>query len=480
VYNRFYKTKKFKPIPITGVQQAFIVEHPNQTHVVEAFRHAWKGYKEFAWGFDELHPVSKTGSNWFHLGLTIIDALDTALIMGQKDIYQEARRFVEKELSLEQEGESNVFEITIRVLGGLLSTYHLTKDPLFLEKAVLLGDKLLVAFDTPSHIPLSSVNMKENRAIRAYPGASTAEATTLQLEFKYLAYLTGKSKYWNAAQNIMKTVFAQPRANGLVHIYMNTDTGAFIKDVIRLGSRGDSYYEYLAKQYLFTNRTENIFWHEYRNSVKGIRARLLGQSDPNQLLFVGETTEQNQFSSKMDHLVCFLPGTLAIGATKGKSVSREERILMDPEDLRDLELAEELTKSCVEMYLQTKIGLSPEIVFWKEPKTMIETGSVLEYHMSPKVDVKFPFHKRHAVPYNNETIKDTRFSGKFEHPALEQDFDIHQRDGHNLLRPETVESLFILYRITGKDQYRKWGWKIFEKFEHYTRVDTGGYTSLVR
>ena len=67
--------------------------------VVEAFRHSWQGYEDFAFGYDELHPLSKKGSNWFGLGLTIIDCLDTALIMNQTDIYEKARNWVDKSMS---------------------------------------------------------------------------------------------------------------------------------------------------------------------------------------------------------------------------------------------------------------------------------------------------------------------------------------------------------------------------------------------
>lgn len=126
---------------------------------------------------------------------------------------------------------------------GLMSSFHLSKDPIFLSKAVELADKLLIAFDTPSHIPLSSINLKETRAIPApYSGASTAEATSLQMEFKYLTYLTKDPKYWNAAQSVMKTVFKQDVPDGLVPIFMEPTTGAFIGGEVRLGSRGDSYY----------------------------------------------------------------------------------------------------------------------------------------------------------------------------------------------------------------------------------------------
>ena len=61
----------------------------------------------------------------------------------------------------------------------------------------------------------------------------------------------------------------------------------------------------------------------------------------------------------------------------------------------------------------------------------------------------------------------------------EQDFEIHVLDGHNLLRPETVESIFVLYRLTGKPEYRDMGWNIFQAFEKYSKVASGGYMALV-
>lgn len=106
--------------------------------VREAFRHAWKGYKEFAWGHDELRPISKSYSEWFGLGLTLIDALDTMWILELKEEFEEAKSWVATELTFNKNVDVNLFESTIRILGGLLSTYHLTGDTLFLDKAVSL------------------------------------------------------------------------------------------------------------------------------------------------------------------------------------------------------------------------------------------------------------------------------------------------------------------------------------------------------
>lgn len=113
------------------------MEHnEQQQEIVKAFKHAWKAYKKHAWGMDELKPISHGHSTWFNLGLTIVDSLDTMWLMGLTDEFNEARDWVANKMVIEQDRDVNVFETTIRVLGGLLSAYHLSKDVIFLDKAV--------------------------------------------------------------------------------------------------------------------------------------------------------------------------------------------------------------------------------------------------------------------------------------------------------------------------------------------------------
>lgn len=124
-----------------------------------AMAHAWKGYKAYAWGKDQLLPVSHSFSQWFNLGLTLVDGLDTLYLMGLTEQFAEAREWVEKDLDFDQDTEVNLFETSIRVLGAMLSCYHLSQDKLFLDKAIDLGDRLMVAFNTNSGVPLSDVNL---------------------------------------------------------------------------------------------------------------------------------------------------------------------------------------------------------------------------------------------------------------------------------------------------------------------------------
>lgn len=114
--------------------------------VVNAFRHAWKAYRTYAWGKDELMPISKSSNRWFGLGLTLIDSLDVMWIMNLTEEFQEARNWVENSLDLNQHTDVNMFECTIRVLGGLLSAYHLSQDDLFKTKAVWTQTLLYYTF----------------------------------------------------------------------------------------------------------------------------------------------------------------------------------------------------------------------------------------------------------------------------------------------------------------------------------------------
>ncbi|KAL7202572.1 hypothetical protein ACSBR1_034106 [Camellia fascicularis] len=436
-----------------------------QQSVKNAFIHAWSGYKKYAMGYDELMPLSQRGVDSLGgLGATVVDALDTAMIMGIDEVVSEAGSWIEKNLPerISQKGQVNLFETTIRVLGGLLSAYHLSgaeqgknlihkgpKPIVYLENARNLADHLLIAFNSsPTVIPFSDVVLHDRTAHPAPDGmSSTSEVSTLQLEFNYLSSLTGDPKYSIESMKVLEHLKTLPKVEGLVPIYISPQTGEFNGENIRLGSRGDSYYEYLIKVWLQQQDSKLTYLHDmYEEAMKGVRHLLVRKSVPNGLVFVGELPygPNGAFSPKMDHLVCFLSGTLAIGATKGMTKEKAMNAnLLTFEDLENLKLAESLAETCFEMYSVTSTGLAPEIAYFNTEG-----------------------HSEEGPDGGNK-------SSKYVHDII-----IKHADRHNLLRPETVESLFVLYRITGDLKYREWGWEIFKAFEKYTKVETGGYTSL--
>lgn len=147
----------------------------------------------------------------------------------------------------------NLFEVTIRVMGGLLSAYHLSGDKMFVEKATDLGQRLMPCFDSPSGIPFSDVNLARSTAHspKWSPDSSTSEVTTIQLEFRDLARSTGTQRFAQVVDRINEIVHGLDKTDGLVPIFINANTGTFRSfATVSLGARGDSYYEYLLKQWL--------------------------------------------------------------------------------------------------------------------------------------------------------------------------------------------------------------------------------------
>ncbi|XDB55805.1 PREDICTED: endoplasmic reticulum mannosyl-oligosaccharide 1,2-alpha-mannosidase isoform X3 [Capra hircus] len=355
------KKAEFPPRPspkAARIQPNPASQNARQKAVVDAFLHAWAGYRKFAWGHDELKPLTRSFSEWFGLGLTLIDALDTMWILGLKKEFQEARNWVSKRLLFQKDVDVNLFESTIRILGGLLSAFHLSGDVLFLKKA-------------------------------------------------------------EAAEEVTRRVHGlHGKLDGLVPMFINTNSGSFTHlGVFTLGARADSYYEYLLKQWIQGGKKERQLLEDYLEAVDGVRKHLLARSEPRKLTFVGELNH-GRFSAKMDHLVCFLPGTLALGAHHGLPAEH-------------MELAQALMDTCYQMYRQMETGLSPEIAHFNLQRT--------------------------------KAVKDVQ---------------VKAADRHNLLRPETVESLFYLHRLTGDRKYQDWGWEILRSFNTYTRVPSGGYSSI--
>lgn len=194
-----------------------------QRAVVTALKHSWAGYKNFAWGHDNLKPIAQSYSDWFGLGLTIVDAIDTLYIADMQEEYDEAKRWIESSLKLDVNRDVNLFETTIRVLGGLLSIYHLSGEDIFLTKAVELGNRMLPCFDSPSSIPYSDVNLLNMKAHapKWSPDSSTSEVTTIQLEFRDLSRVTNDPTYETAVAKVSEKVHELPKTDGLVPIFIN-------------------------------------------------------------------------------------------------------------------------------------------------------------------------------------------------------------------------------------------------------------------
>ena len=396
--------------------------------VCDEFLWSWRAYEAHAWGRDELRPLSQTADDWVPggMGLTILDSVDALWLMDLEPELGRARAFVSN-LSFNVNAEVNTFETTIRALGGLLAAHSLTGDALYLERATDLGKRLLAAFKTETGLPAPNVNLKTRKPGHAHWSYDfcTAEVGSLTLEFNELSRATGDRRFAAAVERVGDHLAKRARRlrpKHLMPIFFTPDGEPSTTAMTSLGARGDSYYEYLLKAWLQRDRTEPRLRARYVNSVGAIAKHLVRRTAGG-VTFVAEQYPHGPLRPKMDHLACFLPGMLALGAASG-GIDGEGR----NHSASHMELAEQLMETCWLMYERTPTGLAAEIVM---------------------------FHEHGGAA----------------------DFSSSAEDAHTLLRPETVESLFVLWRLTHDQRYRERGWRIFEAFRAHCRVETGGYAS---
>jgi len=425
----------------------------------------------YAFGDDNYHPISKTGTNLTSgggIGYTIVDALDTLMIMGFNDEVARARDWIRDHLSFDRNATYNTFEVTIRVLGGLLSAYHLSPtvpsfspsgqhDDLYLQKAVDLGDRLLGAFNSPMELPYPNVNLANSEGFLTDDNhglLSIAEVGTLQLEFKYLSHLTDDDKYWDAAERVMKHIRHELHvlSGSLAPMFLRSDNGRFVPSPIRLGSRGDSYYEYLLKQYLQTS--EPAYRNMYDDAASGIHRNLITRTLTSGMMHTVEMFPQKGADdrsltwrklAKQDHLVCFIGGLFLLGATEGKGPIPPDITTFGENELRDWRNGIGMIKGCMETH-RTLTGLSPEIVHFR-------------------------------VGDSAQLLQGPASSDWYIKEAKDKEDDSY--DARYMLRPETVESLFVAHRLTGHPKYREWGWEIFQAIEKHSKLSEGGYATVL-
>jgi len=360
--------------------------------VREEFLRAWKGYKKYAWGHDELKPVSKTAKDWYgqSLLMTPVDALDTMLLMGLDEEAEEAKKLIVEKLSFDRDISVKNFEITIRLLGGLLSSYQMTGDKRLLQLAEDLGKRLLPAFSSRTGMPYMYVNLKTQRTSGAQ--SNPAEIGTLVLEFGTLSKLTGKKIYFEMARNALGQLYQRRSTIGLVGDGIDVETGEWTSQASHVGGGIDSYYEYLLKcSILFNDPQCAEMWRKSHRALNEYLAEQTptglwyGQVDMN----MGQRT-----ASQFGALHAFLPGVLALGG--------------------DLEHARSLQSSCYRMW--NLKGIEPDL---------------LDYRSMSIVDAEYP------------------------------------------LRPEIIESVYTLHRITRDPAYLEMGRTFFESILQRCRTEAG-------
>jgi len=216
----------------------------------EAFLHAWDGYVQYAWGHDQLRPLTRGYRDWYpaSLEMTPLDGFDTMLLMGLKAQAARAKRLILDSLNFDRDFKVQVFEVTIRELGGLLTAYQMDGDPHFLALARDLGNRLLPAFASRTGMPYRFVNLRTGAVTGQV--SNPAEIGTLTVEFGTLSKLTGDTRYFDAAKRAVTALFARRSHAGLVGSTIDVETGAWGDRDSHVSGGIDSYYEYLLKAWL--------------------------------------------------------------------------------------------------------------------------------------------------------------------------------------------------------------------------------------
>lgn len=426
------KTKETRVLPPVPVPQRVGVSggdpedmeiKKKRDKIKEMMKHAWDNYRTYGWGHNELRPIARKGhsTNIFgssQMGATIVDALDTLYIMGLHDEFMDGQRWIEENLDFSVNSEVSVFEVNIRFIGGLLAAYYLSGEEIFKTKAVQLAEKLLPAFNTPTGIPWAMVNLKSGVGRNwgwASAGSSIlAEFGTLHMEFVHLSYLTGDLTYYNKVMHIRKLLQKMERPNGLYPNYLNPRTGRWGQYHTSVGGLGDSFYEYLLKAWLMSDKTDHEARRMYDDAVEAIEKHLIKKSRGG-LVFIGEW-KNGHLERKMGHLACFAGGMFALGADG----SRKDKAG------HYLELGAEIARTCHESYDRTALKLGPESF---------------------------------------------KFDGAVEAVA------VRQAEKYYILRPEVIETYWYLWRFTHDPRYRQWGWEAALAIEKSCRV-SGGFSGV--
>jgi mannosidase alpha-like ER degradation enhancer 1/mannosidase alpha-like ER degradation enhancer 2 len=224
--------------------------------VKEETRRSWEAYKKYAWGSDVLLPLSKSSKNWYKEPLYIspIDAYSTLKVMGLEKEAKEIEEYVIKEIDFNKDVDAKIFEVNIRVLGGLLAMYQYSGREEILAKAEDFGKRMLPAFNSPTGIPYYWVNLKTGEV--KGEKVNIAEAGSYTFEMGILSYFTKNPIYYQAAKKATKAVFERRSKLDLVGEVINVETGEWLNTNSHICAGIDSYYEYMYKSWMMFHDVE--------------------------------------------------------------------------------------------------------------------------------------------------------------------------------------------------------------------------------
>ncbi|RDW85195.1 alpha-1,2-mannosidase-5 [Coleophoma cylindrospora] len=387
-----------------------------QRQVRDAFVHAWNGYKKHAWLHDEVMPLTGGSRDPFvGWAATLVDGLDALYILGLEEEFNSSLKALELiDFETPKSDRVPVFETTIRYLGGLLGAYDISNGthPILLQKATQLGDFLFRAFDTKTGIPVPYYSWNNTEANRweGENGVLIAQIGSLSLEFTRLSQLTGNRKYYDGISKVMNYLEQAQNSTRIPGLWP-----------AQVSTQNPPNFDGTA----FTLGAWADSLYEYLpKKYHFFRPNIPHNPD---ILFAGSSSgvgDVPRLKTEVQHLGCFVGGMVALGSRINNSPS-------------ELKMAGKLTESCVWAYKNTPTGIMPEIFY---VNACPEKGPCV-WHEEP---LKTPW-----GPNGMTKVFDATYS----------------------LRPEAIESVFIMYRLTGDKLWQEKGWEMFQAVMKYTTTE---------
>lgn len=438
--------------------------------IKDVFSKCWASYKAKAWMADELTPLTGSSRNTFGgWGATLVDSLDTLWIMDMHDEFSNAVAAVATiDFTTSKLEQINTFETTIRYLGGFLAAYDLSGDDRLLRKAVEVGEMLYKSFDTPNRMPITRWFVHQaaqgQRQI-ADEQVLIAEIGSLSMEFTRLSLLTGDPKWFDAVQRITDLMAAQQDSTqlpGMWPMVVNAKDQKFNDGShFTLAAMADSTFEYLPKMAALLGGKLPGYQAMYVKAIEAASQYLMFRPiTPNaaDILVAGTAlTEKKDGKSIVtvdyegQHLTCYAGGMYALG---GKLFDRTH----------DLDIATKLTEGCIWTYRNTKHGVMPEKfhmaacadvndcpwddLTWKK-QVVLDAGEPITRDFDKDIAKADKIVSDKHLPYGFTAINDARY----------------------ILRPEAIESVFVLYRVTGREDLLDAAWAMFTAIAKVTSTD---------
>ena len=412
-------------------------QQETRAEIKTAFTKAWASYEQHAWGLDELEPLglekSKFVTGW---ATFMIESLDTLWLMDMKpEFYRAATYIARMDLDNATTEDFDVFELNARQLGGLISAYELSDEEALLNKAIELADFLYAAFDNPLHMPAQYIKVEELKNGKEQPENEqrSGKLGSMALEFTRLSQITGNTKYYDAVHRITRNLERtqlSTHLTGLWPMEISTHKSFDVSQkTFGLGGGGDAVYEYLLKEHILLEGREPVYGEMYNTSVESMIKHLVYRPmlpEKDDVLMLGNVEfnwrRKQTFIPALEHLTCATGGMFVLG---GRIFGKEEQI----------DIGEKLTRGCVYAYQNFPDGLMPD-------RSVLEACPTLDPCEYEPTD--------NSTSPAGFTVKDARYA----------------------IRPEAIESLFVLYRVTGLPDLQDVAWNMWKSIKNATETDT--------